>query len=164
MRPGVLVLAAACVLPTCAAYFDINLLSNIAQLKVKQAAELKTERLERRRLNVERRRLDDPATDDADNGSFWERLGAKGKGPGKRAAITTMIAVAVVVVVCVCCWCVPICEIACWRSRDDNVLNETYLPEEKPPTVVRHYELGEDAPVAAGDDDLRARRPLSVVP
>lgn len=127
-RPLLLLLCSA---PACVAYFDIQLLSEIAKYKVDKDAELRTVRLGRRRLEQSRRQLDESSTteqasESVSGGTFWDRLSEEGKSPGKRAAITTIIAVAVVIVVCLCCWCAPICDIACWgRARDDNALRET---------------------------------------
>lgn len=156
MRRAVLGLLALSAIQPCAAYFDINLLSDIAKLHADRASELKVSRVE------QRRRLQEAAPADANqgkNGTFWDKLTEKGKGPGKRAAITTVIAIAVVVVVCICCWCVPILDVACWKERDDVALRETYQPRVKRPSAMSQDELGEDAPVAAGDE-VRARRPV----
>lgn len=150
-------LLVGCALRSCAAYFDIQLLSEIAQLKYNHDSEIKEARLNQRRLQAAAA-ANGTGTD---THTFWERLNEKGKGPGKRAAITTLIAIIVVIVVCVCCWCIPILDIACWgKSRDDNALNETYLPTDKPPTVVSQLSPGIDIPAAAGDDVRR--RPIHV--
>ncbi|KAG8464341.1 hypothetical protein KFE25_003404 [Diacronema lutheri] len=154
------VLLWACAVPACAAYFDIQLLSDYAKLKIDKEAALRVARIERGRFGEHRRVLQESTASEAPSGSsFWDRLGEEGKSPGKRAAITTLIAVAVVVVVCLCCWCVPILEIVCWgKARDDNALNETYLPQDKPPPMVNRLTPGEAAlPIAAGDQEFRAR-------
>ncbi|KAJ1632710.1 hypothetical protein T492DRAFT_986108 [Pavlovales sp. CCMP2436] len=181
MRRDVALLLVAC-LPLAAAYFDINLLSDVAKIKSKQNVAERAERLQHRRVleaaklksnedaaqqaeKQHRRKLQEEATPapEQKGGTFFDRLGEKGKSAGKRAAITTVIAIAVVVVVCLCCWCVPMMEIACWgKARDDAAFRETYLPEDKPPTLVNVLSDGDPhaLPVAAGD--LIARRPISV--
>lgn len=155
-RPLLLVLA-ACATPACVAYFDIQLLSGIARFKVHSDAQLRSARLGRRRSDGSRRHLEEAtAVESTPSGeTFWDRLGQEKSSPGKRAAITTLIAVIVVAFVCVCCWCVPICEIASFgRARDDDALHETYLPREKSPTLRNaHVGGGQTAlPIAAGDD------------
>jgi hypothetical protein len=163
MRRNVLGLLALCAIQPCAAYFDINLLSDIAKFHADRESALKVTRVEQRRRLQQAASEPAPPPDDSaagKNGTFWDRLTQKGKGAGKRAAITTVIAVAVVVVVCLCCWCVPILDVACWKERDDVALRETYMPENKPPSD--HGELGEDAPTAAGDE-IRPRRPVQPI-
>jgi hypothetical protein len=157
MRRDVLGLLALCAIQPCVAYFDINLLADIAKLQADRQSALKLTRVEQRRRLQEA--APKPEDEKPSNGTFWDRLTEEGKSPGKRAAITTIIAVAVVVVVCICCWCVPIMDVACWKGRDDVALRETYMPRAKPPSVVDQDELGEDVPVAAGDEIIRARKP-----
>eukprot|EP00306_Pavlova_sp_CCMP459_P008687 CAMPEP_0185156558 /NCGR_PEP_ID=MMETSP1139-20130426/1193_1 /TAXON_ID=298111 /ORGANISM="Pavlova sp., Strain CCMP459" /LENGTH=153 /DNA_ID=CAMNT_0027721561 /DNA_START=75 /DNA_END=536 /DNA_ORIENTATION=- len=136
-----------CAATTASAYFDMGLIGKAALKKVESQS--------RQRHLRALAEADEAVEDTGEN--FWDRLGKGDRGPGQRAAITTMIAVAVVVVVCICCVCTPIHDIIFWKDRDDAALNETYEPK-TPTRPLPQLDESERLPAAAGDDVNPPRR------